>query len=79
VEIEVIASGRGSVTIKTETDLPKRDILHLTREATKLTERIVTVTGGKKVFGFEAAARMEASELAWDPKPKVLMDPEGEH
>jgi hypothetical protein len=79
VEIEVIASGRGSVTIKTEADLTRRDILHLTREATKLTERIVAATGGKKVFGFEAGRSLEASELAWDPKPKVLMDPEGEH
>lgn len=73
MEIEVIASGRGSVTIKTEADLPKRDLLHLTREATKLTERIVSATGGKKVFGFEAAAHLEASELAaeqprrWSP------------
>lgn len=53
MEIEVIASGKGSVTIKSDGEYTKAELMWLARGAERLTEKLIKLNGTpKKMFGF---------------------------
>lgn len=80
MKIEVIASGRGSVTIKSDGDYSQAELLSLARSAARITTKLVnSVSEKKKPFGFEAGSHCEDTSTSWNREPGVMNDPEGEY
>lgn len=75
MKIEVIASGKGSITIKTDSDdYTSAEIMSMARRAANITTKMVKdVSPAPKKFGFEAGADVS---LSWpqDGVPAELPD-----
>lgn len=64
MKIEVIANGKGSITIKTDSDdYTSQEIMSMARRAANITSRMLKDVGATapKKFGFEAGVNADTS------------------
>ncbi|WP_434439725.1 hypothetical protein [Lentzea sp. E54] len=67
MKIEVIAAGKGSITIKTDSDdYSSAEIMSMARRAANITSKMLREVGasGTKKFGFEAGVQPEDASLS---------------